>query len=497
MSRRSALDVLTTVLDPGSFRSWDAPVSQPDLGEEYAARLHDAKERSGVDEAVITGEGHLDGRRVAVAAGEFSFLAGSLGVAASERLTLAFERATAEGLAMLASPSSGGTRMQEGTPAFLQMVKIGQAVMAHREAGLPYLVYLRDPTAGGVLASWGSLGHLTVAEPGALVGFLGPRVREVIYGEPLPEGIQVAENLTRHGVIDGVVPLEELRAVAISSIDVMMSPQKQVAPDARYADVGVSETVHERSAWESVEAARRRDRPGLRELLHYSAETFIPLRGTGSGESDLSIIFGLTRFRGLSCVLVGQDRRAQRDAYLGPGALRVAQRGFQLAEELGLPIVTVIDTPGADLSVEGEEGGMAGEIARCLGSLLTVRVPVVSIILGEGAGGAALALLPADRTISAENGWIAPLTPEGASAIVHRTADRAPEMARLHRIRAVDLAAMGVVDEIVPEFPDVSDEPADFCDRVVSAAVGHVADLLAMSIDERRAARHCRYREIG
>ena len=127
------------------------------------------------------------GRRVAVVVCEFDFLAGSIGVAAAERITTAVQRATAERLPLLASPSSGGTRMQEGTVAFLQMVKIAAAVRLHKQAHLPYLVYLRHPTTGGVFASWGSLGHLTFAEPGALIGFLGPRVYELLYGEPFPQ----------------------------------------------------------------------------------------------------------------------------------------------------------------------------------------------------------------------------------------------------------------------------------------------------------------------
>lgn len=515
MARPTAREVLDTVLDPGSFSSWDEPLTQPDLGQEYAAELARARERSGVDEAVVTGEGRLDGRRVAIVAGEFAFLAGSIGLAASERLTRAFERATAEGLPVLASPSSGGTRMQEGTPAFLQMVKIGQAVMAHRQAGLPYLVYLRHPTTGGVLASWGSLGHLTVAEPGALVGFLGPRVREVIHGEPFPDGVQVADNLVRRGVIDGVVPLEGVRALTIAALHILTSPQPpgpaadappgaeaQTSPAADHAGLGdraskPSDADLDTTAWTSVQATRRPDRPGLREFLKSSAQTFIPLRGTGSGESDLTVIFGLARFPGVSCVLVGQDRRAQHEDYLGPAALRVAQRGFHLAEELNLPIVTVIDTPGADLSPEGEHGGMAGEIARTLGSLSSVRVPVVSIILGEGTGGGALALMPADRTICAQHGWVAPLPPEGASAIVHRTRDHAPAMAELHRIRAVDLRALGVVDEIIAETPELAADPGPFHARVGMALARHLSELLAMPTDRRLADRHDRYRHLG
>ncbi|WP_114907770.1 carboxyl transferase domain-containing protein [Ornithinimicrobium murale] len=493
MSRIPAQQVLDAVLDPGTFRSWDTPPIDPQLGPEYAAQLARARQRSGVDEAVMTGEGLIAGRRVAVAAGEFAFLAGSFGAAASERLIAAVERATAEGLPFLASPSSGGTRMQEGTPAFLQMVSIGQSVMAHRRAGLPYLVYLRDPTTGGVLASWGSLGHVTVAQPGALIGFLGPRVREVILGEPFAEGVQVAENLARRGVIDGVVPLDELRDVATLVLDVLLTPSR-----TEHLDIGraVVEARPDRGAWDSVTATRRRDRPGLRDLLRLTAQGFIPLRGTGSGESDLTVIFGLARFLGFSCVLIGQDRLAQQDDYLGPAALRVAQRGFQLAEELGLPIVTVIDTPGADLSAEGENGGMAGEIARTLGALATADVPVVSVILGEGTGGGALALMPADRTVCAEHAWIAPLPPEGASAIVHRTDDYAADMAEGHHIRAVDLLAMGAVDQVVPECPDAADEPEAFCHRIVRATGNHIIDLLGVAPDERLDARRRRYRNL-
>ncbi len=139
---------------------------------------------------------------------------------------------------------------------------------------------------------------------------------------------------------------------------------------------------------------------------------------------------------------------------------------------------------------------MGGEIARCLAALATVEVPVVSIILGEGTGGGALALMPADRTVCAEHGWIAPLPPEGASAIVHRTGERAPEMAQLHRIRSIDLRSTGVVDEIVPERPDASHEPEDFCLRVVAATGAHLAELLAMPRADRLRARHQRYRHM-
>ena len=153
----NATELLENVVDPGSFVSWDTEPQQPALSGEYAGDLARARERSGADESVITGAGLIRGHRVALIVSEFSFLAGSIGHAAAQRIVAAVERATAEGLPLLAGPASGGTRMQEGTLAFLSMVKITGAVRAHRQAGLPYLVYLRHPTTGGVMASWGSL----------------------------------------------------------------------------------------------------------------------------------------------------------------------------------------------------------------------------------------------------------------------------------------------------------------------------------------------------
>src|SRR6187401_72130 len=251
MSRIGALDLRDAVLDAGSFRSWDTAPTAVDGSEEYQRELAAAAERTGLDESVVTGEGTVFGRRIALVACEFDFLAGSIGVAAAERITSAVQRATAERLPLVASPSSGGTRMQEGTVAFLQMVKIAAAVELHKRAHLPYLVYLRHPTTGGVFASWGSLGHVTAAEPGALIGFLGPRVYEHLYGEPFPDGVQTAENLERHGVIDGVVPLDAVRSTLDRTLKVVADAPESPPPPP---DAGPIPDV---PAWESVTASRR------------------------------------------------------------------------------------------------------------------------------------------------------------------------------------------------------------------------------------------------
>jgi acyl-CoA carboxylase subunit beta len=493
--RLSARELAGLVLDEGSWSSWDAPALDPGpLPAAYALELAAARDRTGLDEAVITGAGCIRGRPVAVIACEFGFLAGSIGVAAAERLVLAVERATAEGLPLVAAPTSGGTRMQEGTVAFLQMVKISAAVARHKAAGLPYLVYLRHPTTGGVLASWGSLGHVTVAEPGALVGFLGPRVYAALYGEPFPPGVQVSENLHEHGLLDAVVAPADLRAVAADALDVLAAPREGL-PDVPEVP---REPLQDVPAWESVQRSRRPERPSVRGLLRRAANTVTPLRGTGQGESEPGLLLALARFGGAPCVVLGQDRRRQAaGALLGPAGLREARRGMRLAAELGLPLVTVIDTAGAALSREAEEGGLAGEIARCLAELVLLPAPTVCVLLGQGAGGGALALLPADRVLAAQHGWLSPLPPEGASAILHRTTARAPEIAAAQGVRSLDLLRDGIVDRIVAERPDAADEPAQFLDRLGRLLEHELVALLERAPQERLEARLARYRRLG
>ncbi|AQT81619.1 acetyl-CoA carboxyl transferase [Mycolicibacterium litorale] len=487
MSRIGAAELRDAALDPGSFRSWDDAPLAVDADDAYTRELARARAATGFDEAVLTGEGTVFGRRVAVVACEFDFLAGSIGVAAAERITAAVERATAEGLPLLASPSSGGTRMQEGTVAFLQMVKITAAVTQHKRAHLPYLVYLRHPTTGGVFASWGSLGHITAAQPGALIGFLGPRVYEHLYGEPFPSGVQTAENLLRHGVIDAVVGIEALRLTLDRALRVITDPP--AAPPAAAPD----EPVPDVPAWDSVIASRRPDRPGVSWLLREGATDRVLLSGTHGDAA--STVLALARFGGQPAVVVGQQRVV--GGVVGPAALREARRGMALAAGLKLPLVLVIDTAGPALSAEAEQDGLAGEIARCLSDLVTLDTPTVSVLLGQGSGGPALAMVPADRVLAAQHGWLAPLPPEGASAIVYRDTAHAAELAAAQGIRSADLLRNGIVDAIVPEHPDAADEPVEFAHRLSTAIAREIAWLREMPTAQRQSARLERYRKIG
>ena len=556
--------MLAALLDAGTFRSWDTAPADVRPDPAYAADLAAARKETGLDESVITGEGRIGGHRVAVVASEFGFLGGSIGVAAGQRLTSAAERATAGRLPLVTLPASGGTRMQEGTVAFLQMVKITAAVTAHQAAHLPYLVYLRHPTTGGVLASWASLGHVTLAEPGALIGFLGPRVYQALHHAPFPDGVQTAENLHAAGLIDAVVSTDRLGGL-IAGLLTAITPERLPAPrpgtDGRTAGPaaadglagtgghgetrepgtarehgetrepgtarehgetrepgtarehgetrepgtarehggteapgptgqpggapGTGETgIYAGTAWTSVLRTRQAGYPGARDLIRAAATDVVTLHETG-------LILAVARIGGYPCVLAAQDRNGPPP---GPAALRVAQRAIRLADGLRLPLVTVIDTLGAELSAQAEQDGLAGEIAHCLAALLAVAVPTVSVLLGQGTGGAALALLPADRTIAAEHAWLAPLAPEGASAIVYRNTSHAAELAARQGIGAADLAAHRIVDQVIPETPG---NPTGLCAGLGTALHHTLAALTAEDEPARAESRARRFRGLG
>ncbi|MEL7974808.1 carboxyl transferase domain-containing protein [Isoptericola sp. F-RaC21] len=483
-----AARVVAALVDPGSYTSWDEPLERG-AGpghDDYAAQLARAAQRAGTDEAVVTGRARVGGRAVALVVSEFAFLGGSVGVAAARRTLAAVRRATRERLPLLALPASGGTRMQEGTPAFVEMIGLTRAVEEHKAAGLPYLVHLRHPTTGGVLASWASRAHVTFAEPGALIGFLGPQVFAALEGHPFPDGVQLAENLAARGIVDDVVPLDELHDVVGRTLTLLDATDGATAHDvgetgpvARSPRVGANPVRHA-DAWDSIRRTSREDRPGVRDLLDRAREV-VWLHGRHTAVRDVhgpgvpgrdALVVALADLGGRVCVVVGQDRVAARQgAPWGPAALRRVRRAFATAQSLALPVVTVVDTPGAELSREAEDGGLAAEIAGCIAELTALPVPTVAVLLGQGTGGGALALLGARQVVAAEHAWLAPLPPQGASVILHGTGDRAAELARAQHVRARDLEAAGFVDVVVPEPADPTEPPDALCRAVVDAVV--------------------------
>jgi acetyl-CoA carboxylase carboxyl transferase beta subunit len=498
-----ATDLVGYIADHNSFDAWDEDVVSTDPlcfvdSRTYADRLAKARRDSGHSESVLTGRGLLSGRPVVLVVGDFRFLAGSVGIAAAERIVRAFERAAAGHLPVVAITASGGTRLQEGAPALVQMIRVAQAVREYRMQGNPYVVYLTNPTMGGALASWGSLGQLTFAQPGALVGFSGPRVAAMTGGRALPDGIQETENLLRCGLIDDVFPPEELRERIKRLLAVLDSRKRSRRTTGNDLEPPPMSAVVV-DPWSSVQLSRDARRPGVRDLLDACAENVTYLRGDrAGGGDDPCCVTAIARIAGIAAMVVGQDRAASpAGARMTPAGFRKALRAMRTAAELRLPLVTVIDSPGAELSVEAEEGGLSSEIASCLHVMSGLATPTLSVLLGEGGGGGALALFPADRVVAAQHGWLAPIAPEGASAIVYRSPDRAAEIARSQGLASWELSQLGIIDRIVAEKPDAARERDRFLRRISAVLGEELGALFEQSDAERLARRARRYRELG
>jgi acetyl-CoA carboxylase carboxyl transferase beta subunit len=529
----SAAERIALVADAGSFEEWDADVVSDDPlsfsdTRPYVERLAEAREVTGLGEAVLTGRAALGGRPFVVVAGEFGFLGGSIGVATAERVARAFEGATEQRLPLVALSASGGSRMQEGTLAVVGMAKLADAAGRLRAAGLPYVVCLTNPTMGGVLASWGSLGTVTFALPGAVAGFAGPRVVELLTGRALSSRVQRSETLLAHGLIDAVVPPADVRAAVAHVLAVAAGSEGEgaslpgrsgpalgapPAPPANAADADPAPLdahppapvpsdpggAARRDAWASLQHVRNRHRPSAGTLLDAVATEVTVLRGARDGHPDDPACFAaLARVAGFPAVVIAQRRRGDgTPAVMNPSGYRKARRAMALAAELSLPLVTVVDTPGAELSEDAERGGLAGEIAGCLADMAALPLPTVAVLLGEGGSGGALALLNADRVLVAEHASLGVIAPEGASAILYRDVEHAAELAATQGGASWQLLAAGIADTLIPEPRPAHEEPDAFVERVGAALSNALESVTAADPATRLAERHRRWRNIG
>lgn len=506
--RLSAPDRLEQLLDPGSAEAFEADVTLDDpLGfvdsRPYAHRWHGARAETGLPEAVLVARGRIDGRPVVVAVMDFRFLGGSLGAAAGELITLAAEAALAERTPLLIVTASGGARMQEGAISLMQMAKTSQALGELDRAGILTVSLITDPTYGGVAASFATLTDVIIAEPGARLGFAGPRVIAQTIGETLPPGFQTAELLLRQGLIDAIRPRSMLRQTLgrLLSFNDSDRPTGSPAPDVAVTDPRMLPDI---SGWEAVRRARNIARPTTLDYLGAAFEEFEELRGDRIGGACPAIVGGLARLTGARVVVIGQQKghtiaelAARNYGMPGPAGYRTAARLARLAGKLGVPLVTLVDTPGAFPGVEAERGGQSFAIADLIRSLSALPVPVVCVILGEGGSGGALALAVADEVLICANGVYSVISPEGGAAILWDDRAAGPAVADAMRLDAKHLLVDQVVDGVLPEPPDGNhtDHPraATVLQRALGSAVRRLSVHAPVELVERRRERFRRY----
>lgn len=465
----------------------------------YRDKLARARERSlsrtpqgAADESVSVGLLDLGGVPVVVALGHFDFLGGSMGRVHGDRIAAAMAVACERRLPFLPLTSSGGARMQEGMHALVQMTRAAEGARRLRDAGVPQIAHLRHPTTGGVFASYASLADVRVADAGATIGFAGPRVVETFTGEEVGDESHSAATALRAGLVDEVVD-PEVATDRLTAWVRLLHPALRLGPLPPGSPV--EEPVVEHDAWDAVRRARRPDRPSARDYLDEVFDAYEELRGDRMGEDDAAVVTAVARLGGRSVVVVGMDRRGVADGEgRRPGQPRASgyrklQRALELAARHELPVVSLIDTPGADPSPASERAGLAAAIAETFVATLSVPAPTVGVVIGEGGSGGALAIGATDRLLMQDDSVFEVIAPEGAASILHRDPTRAEEVAPLIGPTASVLRREGIVDRILPGPTTFDPHTAGTALRSQLAAT--LAELDAQ--DDRLARRSARY----
>ncbi len=454
----TALERVDLLADPDSVREINPSLVSGDPllftdRVSYRDRLQVARRETGLNEAVVTGSARINGRECVLAVFEFGFLGGSMGSVVGEKVALALELAADRRVPFISVVASGGARMQEGMLSLVQMAKTTAAAMRLHQAGVPSITVLTNPTTGGVYASFASQGDFLLAEPGALIGFAGPRVIEQITGQAPPAGTHTAEFLLEHGQLDAVVDRARLRGVLATMLQLFHAgPAGETRVQGEpYRPPPAAPP----SAWQEVLLARHPERPTAADYVRRLMPHFVELHGDRVFGDDAAIIAGVGDLAGMTVFAIGQERGhgdpRRNGGRVRPEGFRKAARIMRLAAELRYPLVTFIDTPGAHLDYETEARGLAGALSNCLANMSVLPVPTVGVVIGEGGSGPALALGVADRILMLEHAVYSVIAPEGAAAIVHRDAAHAREIADALKITAYDCQVLGVVDTVVPE----------------------------------------------
>lgn len=459
------------VADIKTFEPWfeDMEISNPLSYEGYEDKLAAAREKTGLNEAVTVGRCKVFGEEIVLGICDSRFMMASMGHVVGEKITKAIERATSLKLPVFMFCCSGGARMQEGIVSLMQMAKTSAAIKKHGEAGLLYCSILTDPTTGGVTASFAMLGDVIMAEPGALVGFAGPRVIRQTIGQELPEGFQTSEFLVEHGIIDGIVKRENLKKTIYFLVKTHQCVGKNEYADFRQNDkihFELSEMLKEqvyhsepRSAWEKVKAVRQVERPAATDYMEHIFDFFVEAHGDRAFRDDGAVVGGLAFLDGQPVTIIadvkGKDFKECQDRNFGmpmPEGYRKALRLMKQAEKFNRPIISFVNTPGAFCGIEAEERGQGEAIARNLMEMSALKVPVLCILIGEGGSGGALATAVGNEVWMLENSTYAILSPEGFASILWKDSNRAKEASEVMNITAQDLKRLGVIERIIPEF---------------------------------------------
>lgn len=528
---------LLAIFDNGRFTeefAMDLQSGDPLHFPGYEEKLSENRKTADRPSACVAGIGTIHGIPAVGAELSRFFLMGSMGSVEGEKLTLAIEEADRRKLPLIIFSASGGARMQEGMFSLMQMAKTSAAVQKLRDHGGLYISVLTHPTTGGVSASFASLGDLILAEPGALIGFAGPRVIEQTIGEKLPKGFQRAEFQLEHGFVDRIVPRKDEREVITQILKMhgyasremqtnskekqtnskeTSSKEKQTnskkmqtgSANSSSAQINRTGTYPTLSVYDRIAIVRDKSRPKITDYIDGIFDDFMELSGDRLGKEDPAILGGIALLAGRAVTVIGhrkgKDLKDNLTCNFGmpePEGYRKALRLMKEAERFGRPVVTFIDTPGAYPGKEAEEHGQSVAIAENLAAMSSLRVPVISIVTGEGNSGGALAIGVGDEIWMLENAVYSVLSPEGFASILWKDASKAAEASEVMKMTAEDLLKQGIADRILPEpAGGAQKDLPQMCRTMKTALIDKLNELTSMSTEDLLEKRYQKYRDIG
>ena len=520
------------VIDEGTFEEWNQDLigGNPVNYKGYPEKVQALQEKTGLKEAVVTGKGKINGRDTVIAVCDGRFLMASMGWAVGEKITRAVERATEEKLPIIIFACSGGARMQEGITSLMQMAKTSAALERHSKAGLLYVSVLTEPTTGGVTASFAMLGDIILAEPGALIGFAGPRVIEQTLRQKLPKGFQRAEFLVEHGFVDDIVRRENLKETLGKILEihaVSWKTENRIGTDAaelHHADYPGSDSENLTNdkcdsdrgdsnpaginpyltAWDRVQISRKIDRPSGSDYIEALFTDFMEFHGDRNYGDDKAIIGGIAKFHGKPVTVIVQEKGTNTKENIAhnfgmpmPEGYRKALRLMKQAEKFHRPVICFVDTPGAFCGIEAEERGQGEAIARNLWELAGLKTPVLSIVTGEGGSGGALALAAGDQVWMLENSIYSILSPEGFASILWKDSTKAKEAAAVMKLTASDLYEKGIIEQVIPEPENLTPESMwQVAERLNDKICTFLQKYTSLSEEELLETRYARFRKF-
>ena len=496
----TARERISSLADPDTFREINRSLTSLDplsfsSRVSYKQRIFRDQRRTGLTEAVVTGTCAIGGSPAMLIVMDFGFMGGTMGCVVGEKVALALEQGVKRKLPVLAVVTSGGARIQEGVLSLMQMAKTSIAANKLNDKGLPFITVLANPATGQAYASFANLADIVVAEPGAIVGFSPLRAIKETSDHPLPRGSHTAESHLEHGMLDAVVDRAQLRDLVSVLLD-LLGPQYRLT--IRQKGQRQPAEAQRPEAWSSVQLARHESRPSSLDYIGRIFRSFVELHGDRSFGDDKSIVCGLGHLGGQTAMVVGQERGRGHDGRTSPEGFRKTQRALRLAEKFDIPLVTLIDTPGPDLSLEAEERGLGNAVATTMALMGGLEVPTVSVVIGEGGSAGALALGVADRVLMMENAIYSAISPEDAAELIYQDEARADEVAESLKLTARDCQELGIVDLVVPEPPGgAHTNPDEAARQLRRTLLQELAELQSMSKRRMVSNRYKKYRKMG